>query len=301
MFFELTDSLVDDIIFAMEDQNSQNFVDSNRAKVVDSSENDDFYPLPAWSSEDGFNLMESFVENCHSPLARSELKLCLESRRGVFRNFKDVLKSYPEVEKKWFLYKKKIMASKINEWYNDLRESWGLEKIEQSDFGEETEELVQDDFEFREYDSVRDGEFVRRGIEKLAEEYENQFEGEIGTALRELNFRASGFSADENKYGFVCYSQTEDFLGCILVALCPPNAKKTVVITDFFVNQDFRGLGIGKQLLSECFSSLKNRGIQWILAANSVIQKPMESLFTQFSFEKLGSGYIADLFKSEML
>lgn len=308
MTFELTDSLKNDILFAMEDQNSKSVLDAEKKAVVNAgcsdggiqadltADEEKRYSLPSWTSDDGFSLMEQFAEKCYSPFARGELKRCLQSRRGVFRNFKNILKSYPEVEKRWFAYKNRVMLSKVTEWYNSLRDSWGLEALEEDDSFSETECLVQDDFQFIKYDSVRDKECVGRAVEAMAQEYENQFEGELGASVAELWRRQSGFSGSENKYGFVCYSQPDEFLGCFLVSLCPSSAKKTVLATDFYVVQNFRGLGIGKELLSRCLILLKESGIQQVLIAGAVIPESMESLLTQFSFERIGSGYIANLF-----
>ncbi|MGN0729705.1 GNAT family N-acetyltransferase [Treponema sp.] len=308
MTFELTDSIKNDIIFAMEDQNSQSVFDAEKKRVVRIGEDfcfseealpvdeEKIYSLPRWTSDDGFDLMEEFAENCRSPLARNELKRCLQSRRGVFRNFKNILKMYPDVEKRWFLFKTKRMTARINEWYSELCEIWGLDFLEE-DSQDETEELVQNDFEFKEYDSVRDKECIDRTVEIMAEEYKNSFEGEIGISIAAMWRYQSAFSKSENKYGFVCYSHTQEFLGCALFSLCPSPAKKTAVFTDFFVFQNYRGLGIGKELLRRCLENSKKRGIQWILFSNTIIPESMESLLTQFSFEKIGSGYIVDILK----
>ena len=308
MTFELTDSIKNDIMFAMEDQNSQSAFNVAENKIVSFIKNFDnpaedlkidenkVYSLPNWTSDDGFNLMEAFSEPCRSPLARNELKRCLQSRRGVFRNFKNILKAYPDVEKRWFAFKTKRMLSKINEWYNDLRETWGLELLEEDSI-DEMEDLVRNDFEFKEYDSGRDKECVDRAVEIMAEEYKDSFEGEIGISIAAMWRYQSAFSKSENKYGFVCYSHLKEFLGCILFSSCPSSAKKTVVVTDFFVFQNYRGLGIGKELFQKCLEKAKNSGIQWVLFSNTIIPESMEHLLSQFSFEKLGSGYIVDLLK----
>lgn len=86
MTFELTDSIKNDIMFAMEDQNSQSAFNVAENKIVSFIKNFDnpaedlkidenkVYSLPNWTSDDGFNLMEAFSETCRSPLARNELK-----------------------------------------------------------------------------------------------------------------------------------------------------------------------------------------------------------------------------------
>ena len=304
MHFELTASLLNAILFAMEDQTTKRLVDARKGVLVLEEESsgtvadEEFlYALPEWTSNDGFTMRSGFVENLHSPLAREELRLVLESGRGVFRNFKNVLKAYPEVERRWNLYKNKYMGHCIKEWYAALRESWGLEKLEDTSYGSEveTDEILNADFEFMTYDSVRDKEDVENGKRLLTEEYERQFQGELGKAVGDLWLSFSNRQTD--KAGFLCRTQTGEFIGCILFSFCPSSAKKTVAITDFFVVQDYRGLGIGKELFSMCLASLKEHGIQWTLLGNFIIPPAMEQMLTQWGFEHLGSGYVADLFK----
>ena len=125
MTFELTDELVDSIISALENQDQQFAVDASSGRLVEikdiECDEDSFYMIPTWSSADGFNLMEQFVNSLHSPMARNDLLTVLRSGRGVFRGFKDVLKSYPEVEKKWHYFKNKQLINYVNQWYNSLR------------------------------------------------------------------------------------------------------------------------------------------------------------------------------------
>lgn len=303
MTFALTDSLTDQILFCMENQESVYAVDAAEGKTVEiqsdaEADEENIYSIPSWTSDDGFELMEAFANSLHHPMAKNELKTVLASRRGVFKNFKNVLKAYPEVEKKWFLFKNKEMKSHVAAWYNDLCVSWGLEQLEQvSSDSEDTDELVEDDFEFSEYDSLKDGESVERARKFFREELVEQYFAEAGSTAAFLHENLSTFAKEDEKSGFVCRSISSDFLGCALVSRSPDPAKKTVVFTDFFVVQNYRGLGIGKKLLENCLSILKQRGIQFVIFSNSIMPESMESLLIQFPFEKKDFGFILDLLK----
>lgn len=301
MTFRLTDILRDQILFYMENQDNVALVSAEEGKVVP-VENEDpeldeenYYSLPEWTSSDGFEMMENFTAGLHNPAAYKELRRCLANRRGVFRNFKDILKSYPEVEQKWFAFKDKVMHGRITEWYNDLCESWGLETLEEYAESEDTEYLVQDDFEFTEYDSIKDKECVDREVINLTEEYREKYSGELGGAVVDILKRQSDCCKAENKFGHVCYSHDEEFLGCALVSPCPSSAKKTVAFTDFFVIQDYRGLGIGKELLNRCLADIKSRGIQWVILSTKILPESMETLIQEFSFEKKDFGFLLNL------
>ena len=312
MTFELGDSLLDGIMYSMEDQEAEMVVDAREGcvlpvdgdqgpsgdDVADDSE-ERYYDLPEWTSSDGFELLRDFTNSLHSPLAREDLKRALNGGRGVFRRFKDAIKFYPEVERKFFVFKENRMKARVVEWYNGLRESWGMEKLEFStgDALEETEELVLNDFVFREYDPVKDGDDISRGSDFVAEEYARQFSQELGEAVAEMWRGLSGAWGREEKFGSVCRSHDDEFTGCLLFSFCPPTARTTVALTDFFVLQDYRGLGIGEELLSKSLPMLKGRGIQWVLISNTIVPEPMERLLERFGFDRLGSGYLADLTK----
>ena len=151
MQFELTDEIRNLIVFAMEDQGNNYLFDSVEQKTVIKStvekvDEERFYTIPTWDSIKGFKLMERFISLLRNPLAREELRGVLFAGRGVFRNFKNVLHQYPEVEKLWYSFKEKEMKQIVSNWYNTLLDSWGLERL-----GEEPEEtdIVYDDVVFR--------------------------------------------------------------------------------------------------------------------------------------------------------
>jgi GNAT superfamily N-acetyltransferase len=155
MQFELSSPLIDEIIFFMEDQSGEFFLDTREGIVIgtddeeyeNESDEDRYISLPEWEPSDGFRLMESFTARLHNPVAKGELSSALDRGRGVFRAFKDVISQYPEIEKLWFDYKDRQMKRGVIGWYNALRESWGLELI-----GEEPDDidgLAQEDFQFR--------------------------------------------------------------------------------------------------------------------------------------------------------
>ena len=90
MRFELTKTLIDNILFSMEDQNSEFLLYTAEAMVV-CTENDEFYDaeaaeaddgryisLPDWGPAEGFLLMERFAAGLHNPAAREELSAALD-------------------------------------------------------------------------------------------------------------------------------------------------------------------------------------------------------------------------------
>ncbi len=304
MAFELTKSLIDDIIFSMEDQNAEFVFDAESACLVpldslDESEsenleeNENIYPLPDWSSDDGFEIMEKFAESVRIPKIQHELQQVLSNGRGVFRNFKNVLKQYPHIEKRFHAFKEAKMRSVVVEWYNSLRDSWGLEKLSQ-DF-EDYEDLVQQDFEFRPYNHQKDNDCILKEAELISGELKASFDGEAGQLAARLWMRKFDYEKLALPCGVVCRTLSGDFAACLLFSQYKESfTKKAVALTSFFVNQNYRGLGIARELFSRGISYLKEQGIQSIIA-DSVLPDFFEPLFARCGFEKKGSLYVADL------
>lgn len=299
MTFELTDELADSIISALENQEKRFVVDSKSGLLAEKTQDfvcdeENFYELPSWDSKDGFDLMDGFVNELHSPMARNDLLNVLRSGRGVFRGFKDVLKSYPEVEKRWHFFKNRQLINYINRWYNDLRETWGLEKLDRE--VEETEDLLCDDFVFSNYDFKCDREEVLKCIESVARDYSAVLPEEIANALPELWKADEDVKFGDKACGFVCRSLSKEFAGCAVFAPCLKNAPNTVLLTGYFVQENYRGLGIGRQLFEMSLAELKKRHFKWVFLANVILPESITPLLLRTGFKQFGSVYVADLF-----
>jgi GNAT superfamily N-acetyltransferase len=91
--------------------------------------------------------MEQFAALYREPRVREELRAALDQGRGVFRAFKNTLARNPEAERRWHTFKERELRRRVLAWYDDLRISWGLERLGPEP--EETEELLLEDFRFR--------------------------------------------------------------------------------------------------------------------------------------------------------
>lgn len=303
MQFLLSDELIHDLIFAMENQSADFLFDSQELKccsvedlnkVEQTIDKNRYYEIPQWNSAKGFRIMEQFVSSLHNPIAREDLKNVLFSGKSVFKNFKKVLHSYPELEKKWFSFKELQMKNLISQWYDMLRESWGLEKL--SEEIEDYPELVFDGFVFKEgsatnffelYSEVKN-KFIAE-IDKLEMDgFQNAF-----SHLIKINF--SSLDDDET---FLLFAETEtgDFAGAIAVSFCPPRTKEVVQIPFLFVEEKFRGFGLARELMERCLSFLRKSSIRCVLIASTILPQHFVSVLEQNGFYQSGTCYIADLF-----
>ena len=220
----------------------------------------------------------------------------MHSGRGVFKNFRNALKNYPEIDKRWHIYKHRFMSARINEWYNSLREIWGLEKLDQLSESDET--LVHDDFSFKEYDFSADKNTILLNITSGACEDET-LPPEINEAFYGLwRSQFEGASAGEQT-GYICFSISEEFAGCITASPLLQNQEKIVMITSLFVPEQFRGLGIGAELIEMCISRLTDCGKEWVIIPNTIAPDILQPLLTRIGFRKINSGYILSLLKGE--
>lgn len=294
MNFSLTDELIDDVISAMENQEKIFVLDAAKNRLTEVSKDfcadeENFYRLPEWRPADGFSIREAFVNQLHSPLAHDELQNVLHSGRGVFKNFRNVLKNYPEVDKRWHIFKHGMMSARINEWYNSLREVWGLEKLEQVCESDDTS--IYDDFSFREYDASTDKKTLLSQVEPNSC-YDENLPLEVCEAIYE-KWRDDFENSDEkNQFGFVCFSHSDEFAGCLTLSQMSKKRKDVMIVTGLFVPEHFRGLGICAELIQKSVAKLQTIGKKWILMPNSIIPEILRPLLIRTGFEKINFGYI---------
>lgn len=293
MTFTLTDELTNEIISAMENQEESFVVDASNGVLVAvsssvKSDDDKFYDLPEWKPADGFKVREDFVYCLHHPIAKDKLQEVLHSGRGVFKNFRIVLKDYPEIDKRWHIFKHKVMTNKVNEWYNSLREIWGLEKLDQ--ILEVEEPLVYDDFSFTEYNSDDHKEEILFNISASKNDGE-QLPSEVNEVIYKLWLECFNQAEITGQIGYVCYSLAEDFAGCITASSIMKDQEKIIVITSLFVPEQFRGLGICTELINLCMKKIKECGIKWIIMPNHIVSELLEPLLIRSGFKKFSSGY----------
>lgn len=255
MQFKLTKSLMNDILFSIENQDGKFLLDTHKGIIVntcvedtdsevsgESVQADRFISLPEWGPADGFRLMERFVLGLHTPAVRKELSIALDQGRGVFRAFKDTLARYPETQKLWFTFKDREMKRKTIAWYKALRTSWGLELA-----GEEPEDiagLALEDFHFRD-GSAADGEAAAELHQRCLEAYNNGNTNNQKAIAETL--------AGMNQWVFpgdlcvVAETAGGEFAACIASVYTTPGCLHICVLE---VRPEYRGLGLGKTLLA---------------------------------------------------
>ncbi len=298
MQFDLSDDVINGLIFAMENQHEDNVFDCQMRCVVKldikvNDATDRYIRIPEWTSIDGFKVMEHFVSSLHLPLAKEALHEVLFAGKGVFRNFKNILKEYPEAEKQWFAFKQRVLKERIVQWYNVLRDFWGLERIEGEP--EETENLIFDDFTFREYEEMLDMEHVLQAESMAIQDLEQSFPQEFSVIAKALYAKHKLDLKTEQHITMCCTNIAGDFSGVLSVLPVAEPAKNAVIVTFFFILPAWRGLGIGKELFLYCLQELNKRNYRWVLIPEIFIPETFTKVLLRSGFEKTPIGFMVDL------
>jgi len=304
MKFELTEALLDDILFAMEDQEGESMLDTVEGVVTGGIDNfgfldvnkDDgeggrrYIGLPEWDSASGFRLMERFAAGFRNPLIREELSSALGRGRGVFRAFKNVLGRYPEAEKLWFSFKEKELRREIIRWYNGLREEWGIEKIGMEP--EDTEDLVLEDFSFRPFkdEDILPAEALHRDC--LEELEKNLAETGAGYSADIIISETKTFRNNSiPHFGMTAESLSGEFAGYISAL----EKDSVLCVQSLEVKAEFRGLGVGEALLDKFLDSLDPGKIDKILIDLPSMTEGFSRVILRNSFKPYAARYWLNL------
>ncbi len=263
MEFKMTPELLDQIVFGMENQDNTFVLDIEKFQILsiseipDSSENkNNFIELPSWTPMDGFRIMEKFVSSLNNPVFQESLRKVLSGGRGVFRNFKNILKERKEVEQLWYNFKEKEMRQVVIEWYNLLCEKWGCEKIGPEP--DETEDLVLSDFVFTDnIDKHNDlvTELDRKAFTENLAAYPSDYVEDLYNKSRK-DRDISG----ENNFILCTETPEEIFAGFLWAVEDPEEIYPVSLIIQLYVVPEFRGLGLGRLLLEKyCNHALKEQ------------------------------------------
>jgi GNAT superfamily N-acetyltransferase len=259
----LTRELADQIVFGMENQDNDFYLDLEAQAVIpeppDLGDGGERYvALPPWRSVDGYNLMERFVGSLRNPIYRERLRTILASGRGVFRQFKQALGEREDIERLWLTFKQREMRSIVSEWVNDLRELWGLERLTLSD-EEETLPLISSDFVIGAGD---------RSIAELVSTFDRRAFGENHEGDSELlvdllyDYHRAGKpdpAAPDSEF-LVARTPGQDLAGVLWAVILRREAVSVSVVTQLYVIPEYRGLGLAGALLREHLLGCHTRG-----------------------------------------
>ena len=305
---ELTSELTDLIIYGMENQQEYFYLnietgvvepESQLSETADISESR-YEKIPRWSPADGFLLMEKFVDSLRNPVFRERLKSALSAGKGVFRNFKNILKEREDIQRLWFNFKEKEMRARVVEWFELVCEARGLAML--GGEPEETEDLVLSDFRI---------EPAPPELASMLESYDlKSFTEAFGDAPREFTHllylaRRSLITRD-----------TEEVI--VLRAVSPAGETAGLVwgvdswlgdetrrffshdpgvsfLLQFYVEPEYRGLGLSRMLLNSYIDGAYSREMKRVVVDLWGGGRSLDKLLSEFGFGGYRESYMLDL------
>ncbi len=263
MKFDLTDELMDQIIFAIENQENLFFLDTGMLSIVAAeNKNDRCLELPEWNPALGFQLMEKFVLSLKNPVYHRLLSEALDSGKGVFRKFKNVLRDRKEIELLWFGFKKREMRKLVIEWYNNLSDCWKNDTVEiDIENMEICNDFLKTDFVFNVNKTIYNDEINKYNKEACEEMFSD--------CDNPLFFSHQIVSLMNNKKILLLTAETlNEELAGFLQAYGETNKETGVSVLNIiqlFVLEKFRGIGIAAHLVDEIVMEAKSRNVGKIL------------------------------------
>jgi GNAT superfamily N-acetyltransferase len=260
--FKLTPELIDQIIFAMENQKESFVLDTESlvlytASSADKSRKDFLLPVPDWTPSDGYHLMDSFAISLKNPVYRERLREILNSGRGVFRGFKNVLKERSDLENAWFLHKDREMKRRVRNWYAELCEYWGIESL--GDEPEEIDDLFLDDFSMELIPS--DDEI----LEQIRVSLRNELYRDSPEGLKTMLLRHHYDPQRTADLAVGATSPDGSICGVISVYLDNEDNKIYAALDSLYVLPEYRGAGIAAGLLDYLLDHCYHNSVETIL------------------------------------
>lgn len=293
--FELNDGAIEEIIFAMEDQDHGMVIDLESGEVLarDSLEEEgleeegaaDFADPPEWSSRDGYKLMEGFLARVRQPTVRRELQAALSRGRGVFKNFKAALAQHEEVERAFREYKTREMRQVIAAWYDDLREARGLARLGPEP--EDARDLVASDFDIKLLPLHEARERLLALVREAGDEARSVLPAPVA-AYEEARLVAEIESAAEGTCALADDGEG-GALGAAVALKVRAEERSLGRVVFLGAREGYRRIGLGTALLEALAQSLGKEGIGLVLLDAAFVPPEFCERLSAFGYACYGS------------
>ncbi len=257
----LTDEFLYQIIFCMEDQSNTYCLDLIEGQLsqidfVRERRQEDpsrFVDIPAWRPSDGFRTMDKFVSSLRNPIYRERLKEVLQTGKGVFRQFKDVLREQPSLERLWYYFKDKEIRNVIYLWYERNDAAFRLSRLSMEP-EDDAKDLLQEDFSVTtDISSWRDSMLL--SLEHVIESMDSS---DKVTAIESDNLRAIWEKNLDDREGLVALTSEGAYAGCISWIQVDDRIAEVIF---YYIEPEYRGLGLYKFLFDHMSRRLSRTGV----------------------------------------
>ncbi len=250
----LSSALIDQVLFAMEDQENHSVFHLDSFSVVlleDENQvaEERVLPLPSWTSSDGFRMMRDFTGSLHHPSIEAELNAVLDSGQGVFRRFKQILKPRDFLYRQWLRFKRRFMEDVVLEWLDAHPDEFGPDGRNRAR-ALEPSSLLATDFTTHPGDSA-DLNHLEVWDQEASREASVELFG-AQASERYIGFLRRGRGWKDGDRYWVAVNPEGEWAGVVWVRPWIPEGQARVLeILLWFVDPVYRGLGLGALLLQE--------------------------------------------------
>jgi GNAT superfamily N-acetyltransferase len=300
--FPLTEDLLSQIIFAMEDQSNVFLIDRRKGVLVREDEleaeaqpsdeertpvqdeqaveeqalldgkppgrrdwEERYRSIPAWSPADGFQLMERFVLKLRNPIFAEMLREALSSGQGVFRRFKDILKKNKEIERLWFQFKEREMRRVVERWYEAGRDLADLQA--QALASGEEEDLPASEFSILPGEARHLESALKLDQKAFLEVFAEQ-DAERAERLYQDSRRSLPPLLDPRSLFLVAETPQRELAGLAwaVEGEDPVTEHPTLSLAQLAVRRHLRGIGLASLLLRRLTRRSQERGFERLVA-----------------------------------
>jgi GNAT superfamily N-acetyltransferase len=284
--FALTPELLNQIIHAMEDQNTDYLFDVSEETLLDAAAVPDpeapgLIPIPDWEPSDGFELMESFVAGLANPEWQERLREALAGGRGAFKRFKATAKQNRHIMAAWRRHKRLRTQRRVYDWYNDLRDTWGLNPLEPEEGSEDRQALLFEDFSLRGTSLSA----YREAIRELLQAAHRELYRKLPAPLAEALYEEPPWHVPQ---GIVALDPGETLAGVVWGY----RRGALLELGEILVRPVYRGIGLGGLLFDRWMEDALAEGISYVLIRRGLGHPAIRALAEAREFEATEVGYL---------
>ncbi len=301
MIFELSATILERIVFAMEDQSRSMLVDLETGELLPRSsetaaaDSGRYVSPPEWTPADGFKLMESFCARVRNIETKHALMRALSHGKGVFKAFRTVLAADPEADIRFRDYKNAALRRHIESWLDDQREALGLARLgpEPEDFSE----LLDEEFSI-EMTTLSQAPFDIAGLVAEVRAESAAWIPPILAALEEAELLA--FIETHGTDGFLHYLPDAQGVpegkptGAAFGAMETAGGRPLGIVRFIHASRDFRELGLELLLLDSLRQRFVSAGAEQIVISSSFLIPRLASQLQDRGSTAYGFRYLVE-------
>jgi len=294
VLFELNDTALERIIFAMEDQSRSHYIDLRTGELVSKPEGslpEWIAPPPVWGPADGFRLMEGFCARISRMEPKLALTRALGQGRGVFKTFRQILAEYPKEEALFREYKNAALRHRIELWMDDMREILGLARLGAEP--EEFSDLLDEEF-CLETCSLANVPFSLEDI--FARALEESLDWIPAPAVLLEKTELFDFLAKHRLHGWVHYVNEADGRAVALAAMgyIDTAAGAVGLIRFLYVVPEFRGLGLELKLIESLVDRCRGEGLNACFLRCALLAPSLAASLESSGLKYSGAQYLVE-------